>query len=84
MAVTQRSAPVAKIEGPILGTPLLSICDFDLSAHGIAVEEYFVSGTAASYRQNDGGIEPQETEDYRTRIVLYRPATFSGSVPAWH
>lgn len=63
---------------------------FDLADVGFVQEEFFLSGTASSFRNvgelgRDGRweAEPAEEADYRTRVVVYRPASeqeFSGTV----
>jgi hypothetical protein len=48
-AKTPRSAKAdIEITGPILGTPVLMLAEFDLRAQGYLTEEYFVSGDAVS------------------------------------
>jgi len=83
------------IQGPIaggkhgwaFGRPL-----FDLKAHGYVEAEYFISGTAATYRQVPGtawgrdgrwGADVKPNVPYKTRILVYRPADpkrFNGTV----
>ncbi len=63
---------------------------FDLASRGYVAEEYFLSGSAQSFRHmvepaDDGEwvVEPIESENYMTRFVVYRPADmtcFSGTV----
>jgi hypothetical protein len=90
-AKTPRSARAdIEITGPILGTPVLMLAEFDLRAQGYLTEEYFVSGDAVSYQpvgplSEDGNwqVAPAETAPYRTRIVVVRPADaskFNGTV----
>ena len=72
------------------GTPFLVLGTFDLKALGYVVEEYFVSGTATSYKlagapTPDGAwtAQPADSAAYATRIVVVRPADpakFSGTV----
>jgi hypothetical protein len=72
------------------GTPFLGLGVFDLKALGYVVEEYFISGTAQSYKLTgeptaDGAwtAKPADTAPYATRIVVVRPADakkFSGTV----
>ncbi len=74
------------IQGPVtggkhgwaFGRPL-----FDLKAHGYVEEEYFLSGTATTWRQTPGTawdrnghwqVEPSANVPYKTRILVYRPA----------
>ena len=75
---------------PVAGPPMLRLGAFDLKAKGYVVEEFFLAGTAQSYRlageaSVDGRwqAEPAATSDYATRIVVVRPADakrFNGTV----
>ena len=79
---------VVPVTGP--GSPFLGLGVFDLKALGYLVEEYFVSGTATSYRLKgeataDGvwTAEAAGTAPYATRIVVVRPVdprAFNGTV----
>ena len=79
---------VAPVTDP--GSPFLGLGVFDLKALGYVVEEYFVSGTATSYKLKgeataDGAwaAEAAGTAPYATRIVVVRPAdpkAFNGTV----
>ncbi len=79
---------IALASGP--GSPFLSLGAFDLKAMGYVVEEYFISGTAASYKlagdpTPDGAWKAEQAgaAPYATRIVVVRPAdpkTFNGTV----
>jgi hypothetical protein len=79
---------IALASGP--GSPFLSLGAFDLKTMGYVVEEYFISGTAASYKlagdPTPDGVwkaEPAGAAPYATRIVVVRPAdpkTFNGTV----
>lgn len=90
----------ARVEGPIMGgvhgwafgSPL-----FDLADRGYVGEEYFLTGTASTYRQvagtdwgRDGRwrAEPSDAVPYRTRILVYRPVDaqrFNGTaVVSWN
>ena len=72
------------------GAPFLGLGAFDLTALGYVVEEYFISGTATSFKLTgeptaDGAwtAEPAGTAPYATRIVVVRPKdpkAFSGTV----
>ena len=72
------------------GEPTLISTTFDLAAVGFMQEEFFLAGTATSFRNlNELGVdgrweaEPAETANYRTRVVVYRPVKqedFSGTV----
>lgn len=72
------------VEEPVLehvrGTPNLLLGSFDLTALGYVVREYFVAGTATSYRPvgdlgDDGDwlVAPGERADYLTRVVTVVP-----------
>jgi len=75
---------------PETGDIVLISTFFDLADVGFVQEEFFLSGTATSFRNvgelgRDGRweAEPAEEADYRTRVVVYRPANaddFSGTV----
>jgi hypothetical protein len=85
---------VPVVEGPITdpGVPFLmnSSPDQALAAAGYEAKEYFVSGTATSYRSvNDlpangmWEVEPAGSAAYKTRVLVYRPtdaARFNGTV----
>jgi hypothetical protein len=60
---------------PVSGKPNLLLGAYDLATLGYGAEEYFVSGTAASYASD-------ATADFTTRIVVCRPvdAEFTGTV----
>jgi hypothetical protein len=86
------SVPI--VEGPITGAgaPFLvnTSSDQALAAAGYEAKEYFISGTAMSYRSvNDlpangmWEVALAESASYRTRILVYRPvdaAKFNGTV----
>lgn len=62
------------------GQPVLALASYDLGKLGYVVEEYFLKGTAQSYRKvgeagPDGKwqAEPASTAPYVTRIVVVRP-----------
>ena len=86
------AGPVVSAVGASVGAgrPSLRLGAFDLAAKGYAVEEFFLTGTARSFRLNgeaatDGRwqAEPDVSAAYATRIVVVRPtdpAKFSGSV----
>ena len=87
-------ASIPTVEGPITGpgAPFLTntLSDQALASAGYEAKEYFVSGTATSYRavndlQANGmwEVEPAESAAYKTRILVYRPvdpAAFNGTV----
>jgi acetyl esterase/lipase len=72
------------------GKPSLPLGNYDVAPLGYQVEEFFVSGTATSYKlagkaSEDGKWDavPAGTAPYTTRIVVVRPsdpAKFSGTV----
>ncbi len=86
----QVSSPT--IEGPITGpgTPFVQTTSFDLGTVGYVQEEYFLSGMAHAFTSTgplgtDGkwSVVPAASADYKTRIVVYRPANrkkFNGTV----
>lgn len=80
--------PAAELDGPLTagkGLHLVAAVGLDLASLGWVEEEYAASGTATSYRAvgelpTDGTyvLEPDATADFRTRIVVRRPADASG------
>jgi hypothetical protein len=72
------------------GSPVLLLSGFDLASVGYTTQEFFVSGTASSYKLTgaptaDGrwNATHAETAPYVTRIVVVRPADpkkFNGTV----
>jgi len=88
------SVAVPLIEGPIIepGVPFdlgIKIVQ-PLANFGYESNEFFVSGTATSYRTVNGEpvdgmweVEQAETAPYKTRILVYKPAdpaTFNGTL----
>ena len=73
-----------QVEGPVAGQPSLVLGQFDLAKHGYVVEEFFLAGTARSYKDADGErAGPDAMAGYRTRLLVCRPAqasAFSGTV----
>jgi Alpha/beta hydrolase domain len=81
-------------EGPAVnavpGLPTLQLSGFDLAPLGFTTEEFFISGTASSYKLSglptpDGrwNVVPAESATYATRIVVVRPTDprkFNGTV----
>ena len=75
---------------PVPGQPVLFLSAFDLAPLGYTTEEFFVSGTASSYKlpgppSPDGhwDVTPAETAPFVTRIVVVRPTDakrFNGTV----
>ena len=92
--VDRPDGPTATLAGPLTaGEGTVSLAagrEFDLEAAGFVQDEYTAEGTATSYRSEgelptDGTYELVEdaTADYRTRIVVRRPAEaadFNGTV----
>lgn len=91
--VTRPDGPVAEIDGPLTagkGIDLVSTISHDLAAAGWTEEEFTAAGTASSYRAvgalpADGTfeLEPDQSADFRTRVVVRRPAAaadFNGTV----
>ncbi len=88
------AASGVQAEGPTVvevpGQPTLLLSNFDLAPLGYGTTEFFVSGTASSYKfsgapSSDGlrNAAPAETAPYATRIVVVRPADprkFNGTV----
>src|SRR5215469_6585574 len=74
----------------VAGPPALQLSNFDLAPLGYRIDEFFVSGTASSYKLSsaptaDGrwNAVPAETVPYTTRIVTVRPSDpekFNGTV----
>jgi hypothetical protein len=71
-------------EGPTVaavpGLPMLQLSGFDLAPLGFTTEEFFIAGTASSYKLSglptpDGrwNAMPAESAPYATRIVVVRP-----------
>ena len=85
--------PTPTLEGPVTspGSAFVQTTTFDLADVGYVQEEYFVSGTARAYTASgalgeDGAwtaARDGATAEYKTRIVVYRPASrkaFNGTV----
>lgn len=58
---------------PVPGKPNLILGAYDPSSLGYRADEYFITGTAASY-------DPVAQADYVTRIVALTPERFNGTV----
>lgn len=75
---------------PVEGNPVLMLSGFDLGQVGYQKEEFFISGTATSYKLSkpatpDGNwsATSADTSPFATRIVVARPtdgAKFNGTV----
>jgi hypothetical protein len=92
-ASASAQVPSPTVEGPITSPGSAFVggtTAFDLADVGYEQAEYFISGTANAYVNTgplgtDGvwPVEPGETAEYKTRIVVYRPtdpAKFKGTV----
>ena len=83
------TVPIVELP-PDLGDPVLVSTFFNLADVGFVQEEFFLSGTASAFTnlstlESDGRweVEPAETAEYKTRVLIYRPAEeadFSGTV----
>lgn len=88
LASTAMAAPASAVAVP--GKPTLFLGAYDIGQLGYTVEEYFLSGTATSYKLNgapspDGrwDASADATAPYATRLVVIRPsdpAKFNGTV----
>jgi hypothetical protein len=77
-------------QGYTPGTPFYAGLTFDEAEVGYLESEYFISGTATSYSStaalgSDGSwtVQPADAAEYRSRIVVLRPAdasAFNGTV----
>lgn len=75
---------------PVPGKPALLLGAFDIASLDYVAEEFFISGTAASYRAaaelgTDGqwSVTPSDSGEFTTRIVVLTPADrgrFNGTV----
>lgn len=87
------SVPTPAVEGPVTGgsgTPFFAGTTFDLGEVAYAQSEYFLSGTARSFRNlgalgPDGrwAAAPADRATYKTRAVVHRPVDptrFNGTV----
>lgn len=94
------TATTPTVTGPVTGGtrgyPFFSFArqpsPVDLAAYGYVEEEFFLEGTASSYRPTTAGlspdgrwaVEPADEASYRTRLLVIRPADprrFNGT--AW-
>ncbi len=77
-------------QGYTPGTPFYGTESFDKAKVGYLEKEYFISGTATSFIATDElgsdglwNIQPADAADYKSRIVVQRPANdadFNGTV----
>ncbi|HMD46832.1 MAG TPA: alpha/beta hydrolase domain-containing protein [Acidimicrobiales bacterium] len=85
--------PAAAVSGPVTTGTIIepaAVTTYDLAQYGYVEHEYFVSGTATSYRPTaplgrDGkwSVAAASTAPYRTRIIVRAPADpkrFNGTV----
>ena len=77
---------IPTIEGPVTGGngPFLGGGTAGLAEHDYTQTEYFIAGRADAYELgSDGVVNVADTADYRTRILVHRPADaarFNGTV----
>ena len=77
---------IPNIEGPVTGGngPFVGGVAAGLAEHDYTQTEYFIAGRADAYEiGSDGVATVADTADYRTRILVYRPADaarFNGTV----
>jgi Alpha/beta hydrolase domain len=77
---------IPTIEGPVTGGngPFLGGGTAGLAEHDYTQTEYFIAGRADAYELgSDGAPKVADTADYRTRILVHRPADaarFNGTV----
>jgi len=91
-ALAPSRVPVPTVEGPIRGpgTPSIISTSFDLSKVGYESDEYFISGSAHSYRLVGAApangrwtVRAGPAAGYKTRLLVYRPRDpkkFNGTV----
>jgi hypothetical protein len=83
--------PTPNVEKVVkIGVPFIAGTLFSLKSVGYEIQEYFISGTANSYKNtsplsSDGkwDVIPNETAQYKTRILVQRPidsSKFNGTV----
>ncbi len=86
------TVPVPSVQGPVTGpgSPSIFSTSIDLTKVGYQEDEYFISGSATSYRLK--GSPPADgrwrvtrgaTAPYKTRLLVYRPSDpkkFNGTV----
>jgi hypothetical protein len=82
--MTATAGAQVTVTGPVAGTPLLDLGKFDLAALGYVTEEFFLSGTATSFKRvgqvtEDGNwqVERAAMAPFTTRVVVVRPAEAS-------
>jgi hypothetical protein len=72
-----------RLDGPIPGEFTLGAPFAGLGPGGYLEEEFFLSGTATSFRPGDNGVESAGAEAYHSRLIVRRPADptkFNGTV----
>ena len=91
-ALAPSKVPVPTVEGPIRGpgTPSIIASSFSLTKVGYSAQEYFISGSATSYRavaappaNGRWKVTAASKAKYKTRILVYRPSDpkrFNGTV----
>ena len=79
MALPSIEGPVTAGKGPFVGGVAAGLAEHDYTQ-----TEYILAGTADAYELgSDGAAKPVDSSDYRTRILVYRPADaarFNGTV----
>lgn len=82
-ATTSDRGPTPAVEA-VPGQATVLIANYDMATLGYRTDEFFLSGTAASYQLSaDGDAEANGAAPYVTRIVVTRPidaARFNGTV----
>src|SRR5262249_56721568 len=78
---TRRTTMNPTCSGPVPGTPVGMLGAFDLSRHGYAVEEWFLAGTASSWRAaHELGYDGRwagaaaDSGPFQTRLLVCMPA----------
>src|SRR5213595_2183323 len=79
MALPSIEGPVTAGKGPFVGGVAAGLAEHDYTQ-----TEYILAGAADAYELgSDGAAKPVDSSDYRTRILVYRPADaarFNGTV----
>jgi hypothetical protein len=78
MALPNIEGPVTGSSGPFLGGGLAGLAEHDYTQ-----SEYFLAGRADAYERSGGDTLTVDSADYRTRILVHRPADtarFNGTV----
>jgi hypothetical protein len=64
-----------EVTGPVLGTPIFNAGEYDLTALGYHIEEFFLTGTATAYKSDGDATAGARatTAPFATRAVVIRP-----------